>query len=209
MMPPDNDNTPATAPTDPWAGIRVLGPAIGPQPSWAKAVIVAEYTEDVSDIQTDCFDARTRATVKLAWSRHTRDLFSEMRKAAAAFKPTAHLGTGKGLFRASVVLASPESLLSNGSAYYAGERSHWHGELTDNDWRGKEFSTRAEAESWMAAQPPPEPLQVGDALVMFAWKLEGGEDVIEHREKWSMGHGYYLAADGRYSTGWQVRKQPL
>lgn len=28
----------------------------------------------------------------------------------------------------------------------------------------------------------------------------------EHREKYSMGHGYYLKAEGRYSTGWLVRK---
>jgi len=28
----------------------------------------------------------------------------------------------------------------------------------------------------------------------------------EHREKYSMGHGYYLKADSRYSTGWVIRK---
>jgi len=29
----------------------------------------------------------------------------------------------------------------------------------------------------------------------------------EHREKYSMGHGYYLKAGGRYRTGWVVRKE--
>lgn len=29
----------------------------------------------------------------------------------------------------------------------------------------------------------------------------------EHREKWSMGAGYYLKATGRYSDGWKVRKE--
>lgn len=28
----------------------------------------------------------------------------------------------------------------------------------------------------------------------------------EHREKYSMGHGYYLKAEGRYATGWLIRK---
>lgn len=28
----------------------------------------------------------------------------------------------------------------------------------------------------------------------------------EHREKYSQGHGYYLKAVGRYSTGWLIRK---
>lgn len=31
----------------------------------------------------------------------------------------------------------------------------------------------------------------------------------EHREKWSMGAGYYLKASGRYSDGWKVRKVPF
>lgn len=31
----------------------------------------------------------------------------------------------------------------------------------------------------------------------------------EHREKYSMGAGYYLKAAGRYSTGWAVRKWTL
>ncbi|SON54267.1 hypothetical protein HDIA_0726 [Hartmannibacter diazotrophicus] len=31
----------------------------------------------------------------------------------------------------------------------------------------------------------------------------------EHREKWSMGAGYYLKVGGRHSTGWQIRKLGL
>lgn len=31
----------------------------------------------------------------------------------------------------------------------------------------------------------------------------------EHREKWSMGAGYYLKASNRYSDGWKVRKESL
>lgn len=31
----------------------------------------------------------------------------------------------------------------------------------------------------------------------------------EHREKYSMGHGYYLKRGGRYSTGWLIRKKKI
>jgi hypothetical protein len=59
------------------------------RPSWAKASIVAELHTDKSDIQSDYFASATTRVVVLAWSKHTRDLFSEMRKAAASFGPTA------------------------------------------------------------------------------------------------------------------------
>ena len=38
--------------------------------------------------------------------------------------------------------------------------------------------------------------------------LADAPDSAEHREKYSMGHGYYLSTGGRYS-GWQVRKRSL
>lgn len=63
-------------------------------PEWAKAVIVAEYEEDESDSMSDYFHARTTKTVILAWSKHTRNLFPEMRKAARNYKETAHLADG-------------------------------------------------------------------------------------------------------------------
>jgi protein-L-isoaspartate O-methyltransferase len=36
--------------------------------------------------------------------------------------------------------------------------------------------------------------------------LTDAPESAEHREKWSMGAGYYLKAGYRYSSGWQVRK---
>lgn len=98
-------------------------------PAWAKAVIVAELVEDQSDSMTDYFGSTTRRTVILAFSKHTRDIFSEMRKAAANFAETAHL------------VDAPES--------------------------------------------------------------------AEHREKYSMGGGYYLKTSGRHSSGWRVSKHRL
>jgi hypothetical protein len=43
-----------------------------------------------------------------------------------------------------------------------------------------------------------------DSATRFVWRIL--EEDIEHREKYSMGSGYFLAAN-RYS-GWHVRKVP-
>ena len=98
-------------------------------PAWAKAVILAGLVENQSNSMTDYFDSTTTRSVILAFSRHTRDLFPEMRNAARNFSETADL-----------------------------------------------------------ADAPPD---------------------AEHREKWSMGAGYYLKAGDRHSSGWKVWKRPL
>ena len=94
-------------------------------PDDAVAVIIGEQHESECDPYTDYFGSRIVRTVILGFSTHTRDLFPEMRKAAARFEGTAHLAE-----------------------------------------RNAEY---------------------------------------EHREKYSMGHGYYLGTH-RYS-GWQVSKE--
>lgn len=98
-------------------------------PAWAKAAIVAELAEDCSDSMTDYYGHRTLRTVVIGWSKHERDLFPEMRKAAATFPETADLAD------------APES--------------------------------------------------------------------AEHREKYSMGAGYYLKRGWRDSSGWGVKKRAL
>ena len=96
-------------------------------PTDAKAVLIAQLVEDESDTMTDYFGSSTTKTVILGFSRHTRDLFPEMRKAAARYEATAHL-------------------------------------------------------------------------------TEAPEDA-EHREKYSMGGGYYLKDGYRHNSGWKVSKQ--
>lgn len=98
-------------------------------PEWAKAVIVAIPEKDDCDLQSDYYNVRGGKPILLKWSKHTRDLFPEMRRAARKHPQTAH--------------------------------------------------------------------------------LERGGDRIEHREKWSMGAGYYLKAGSRYDTGWKVQKMRL
>jgi hypothetical protein len=95
-------------------------------PADAKAILVAVEEIDDCDVQTDYFNTKRGRVVILGFSRHGKDLFSEMRKAASNFKETEHLAD------------APAS--------------------------------------------------------------------AEHREKWSMGAGYYLKATDRYSTGWKVEK---
>lgn len=93
-------------------------------PTWAQAIICGHEEQSTCDPMSDYFGSKTTKTVYLSFSSHKKDIFSEMRQAAARCPETAPLST-----------AGPE---------------------------------------------------------------------VENREKYSMGHGYYLGTD-RYS-GWQVNK---
>lgn len=114
-------------------------------PSNAKALIIAELEVDNCDLMTDYFSTKRGNLVVLGWSKHQRDLFSEMRKHAHKIPETAHLAT------------KPE-IDSNGHPQTETNKSWW---------------TPAD----------------------------------EHREKYSMGAGYYLKASSRYSTGWRISKR--
>jgi len=61
------------------------------RPKWAKAVIIAYFESNVSDSMTDYFALTKGKIYILAWSKHKRNLFSEMRKAAAKMDETKHL----------------------------------------------------------------------------------------------------------------------
>lgn len=107
-------------------------------PAGVTHVIVAEHEENESDLQSDYLGSRTTETIYLSWSKHGRDLFPEMRKAAAKFEHTAHLAEAP---------QKPEGA----------------------------------SEYWTAPD--------------------------EHREKYSMGAGYYLGRS-RYS-GWNISKSNI
>jgi len=99
------------------------------RPVWAKSVIVARMEHDDCDIMRDYFNVTHDEPYFIAWSKHTRDLFPEMRKAAG----------------------------SSGMK----EIEHFYADPQKED---------------------------------------------EHREKYSMGSGYYLKRGSGYSTGWTVFK---
>lgn len=109
-------------------------------PAGVQAVIVAELHENTSDPMSDHYSHTTQQTIYLAWSTHTRDIFSEMRKAAGKFEQT------------------------------------------------KIFET-----------VPSKPEDAGEF-----WEPQD-----EHREKYSMGGGYYLKNGHSNANGWAVSKERL
>lgn len=60
-------------------------------PDDAMAVIVGRLKQNDSDSMTDYYASSVQRTVILGFSKHTRDLFSEMRKYAGNFEETAYL----------------------------------------------------------------------------------------------------------------------
>ena len=69
-------------------GAKRLCPLI---PTDAKAVIIGTLRVNECDSYTDYYDYSIARTVILGFSKHTRNLFSEMRKHAANFEETAYL----------------------------------------------------------------------------------------------------------------------
>ena len=60
-------------------------------PEDAQGVIVGRLRQNESDSQTDYYAHSTQRTVILGFSKHKRDIFSEMRKHASNFEETAYL----------------------------------------------------------------------------------------------------------------------
>jgi|GEM_PF-3455905 len=171
-------------------------------PENAEALIVAERHVNESDLMTDYFSHSTAETIILAWSPHTKDIFSEMRKAAALIPETAHLGPGKGHFEARVKIGTNWG--SNGGYYHKGEFSHWHHELEEIDGEKPIFATREEAQAFIDKQGAPDGMTSDGQQINFYWDIV--EDALEHREKYSMGAGYYLKDGHSNSDGWSVQK---
>lgn len=61
------------------------------KPDGAKAVLIAEYLENDCGVNDDYYGSKTIKRVLLGFSKHKRNLFPEMRKAAATFSDTEFL----------------------------------------------------------------------------------------------------------------------
>jgi len=175
------------------------------RPAWATHAIVASLQHDKSDVQSDYFGHTTSRRIIIGWSKHGKDLFPEMRKAAALYHDTAHLGTGKGVFRAVVV--ADMDYQSGGYWHCKGEVSPWHSDIQGDRCEPMTYDTRAAAEAHIAAAGPAYPITVDEKTITFSWEIS--EDEIEHREKYSMGGDYYLKSGGRNSDGWTVHKEKI
>jgi len=88
-------------------------------PEDAQAVMIARLKQDESDSQTDYFASSTQRTVILGFSKHKRDIFSEMRKHASNFEETAYLAEFNEDYE-------HREKYSMGAGYYLGE-SKYHG----------------------------------------------------------------------------------
>ena len=62
------------------------------KPSNAQALIIAELKEDTSEPQSDCYGSKTVRRVAIGWRTGKREDFRQLRRAAAGYAPTAHLG---------------------------------------------------------------------------------------------------------------------
>ncbi|MDR1505299.1 MAG: fusion protein [Prevotella sp.] len=86
-------------------------------PADAKAIIVGCFKQDESDSQTDYFASSTVQTVILGFSKHKRDIFSEMRKYAGNFEGTAYLAEYNEDYE-------HREKYSMGAGYYLGESKY-------------------------------------------------------------------------------------
>ena len=75
------------------AANAVLNQVKAKAPAGAKALIVAEYRVDNSDVMTDYFDSRTTRTVAIGFRSSSREDFRALRAAAAQFPETAHMAS--------------------------------------------------------------------------------------------------------------------
>ena len=176
------------------------------KPAWAKAVILAELQVDKSDSMTDYFATSTARRVFLAWSRTERNNFAEMRKAALLLPETAHLGPGLDMWKVAVVCA--QDIQSSGAWRSKGQFSHWHSDLdgAPGTNQHKHFSTKAEAEAYVAQAGEPYPIVFDGKEARFTWDIFS--ESYEHRDHGAGCRGYVLGARD-YSNGWTVRKQAL
>lgn len=166
-------------------------------PKGTKSVIIAEQMQNESDSMTDYFHGSSIRKVVLSFSSHTKNLFSEMRKAADKFEPTHHLGTNKGSFKATLL----------NSEDHNDNRNYKNCEVRDYHFDGiktsTEFNTKAAAEDYISTLPDPPVIRIDGNEFTTRWGVVEGYS-IEHKENYSGGGGYYLGTH-RYS-GWQINK---
>ena len=86
-------------------------------PDDVQAVIVARLKQNESDSQTDYYASRNQRTVILGFSKHKRDIFSEMRKHASNFEETAYLSEFNEDYE-------HREKYSMGAGYYLGESKY-------------------------------------------------------------------------------------
>lgn len=175
------------------------------------AVIVAAMFTDKSDPQTDYFGGTFGPPTIIGVSRHARDMFAEMRKAAAGWPNTAHLGPGHDRYTVRLCWDHDSTdTAARAACYFQGEQDPY----CRGEWRRSIYRHMRGVPAWNSADEHPRFDAEAAALAWVAaapkwagteWRIE--RESYEHREKYSMGSGYYLSAGGAYRSGWRVRKE--
>ena len=158
------------------------------KPAWAHALIVACLDEDKSDMMSDYFAHHTTRHVAIGWRSGTKEDFRQLRRAAATFAETAHLGPDCDVFTVRAVY-----LKDSDDGYKKA------GDYTVGDLDREQFSTLSAAEQAIATAPDLDPER--------GYKVR--QESIEHRDNYSMGSGNYLKAGSTNSSGWRVRSRSL
>lgn len=171
-------------------------------PANAVAAIIAELIEDRSEAMTDYCGSTVTRTVLIGWRTTARENFSQLRKAAATFPETAHLGPGKDTFTARVVFASDVAAFNGGNIYA--------GQFYEGQYDRATFQTESEAIAYTSDKPLHdvdfETLN-GREAASLTWEIK--HESVEHRENYSMGGGNYLKSDYRHADGWRVSSAVL
>lgn len=162
-------------------------------PTGVKAIIVAELREDVSDSMTDYFHSRVVKTVYLAYSKHTRNLFSEMKKAAKRYEETAFLSVPKIFLVYGSTEFNPHVRLSKSQWEDYSERGLCGAIAQFYSDRHPMFTSSEEREKFLET-------------IKLPISASMAEKSYERRETGAMCPGYYLGHEFSRS-GWQIRKQ--
>ena len=144
-------------------------------PSDAKAIIIAKLRRDDSDSMTDYFGYRTEKTLILGFSKHTKDLFSEMRKHAANFEGTLYLSEENPKYE-------HREKYSMGDGYYLA-KSKYSGWVVQKEkfYNGREYAI--ERYALIASDEANICVKVQTAKAKTAPEITGNFIIVDYSEK--------------------------
>ena len=145
-------------------------------PEDAQAVIVAHKMQDESDPYTDYHASTVTRTVILGFSKHKRDLFSEMRKHASHFEGTAYLSEKNEKYE-------HREKYSMGAGYYLG-KSKYSGWIIE---KIPVYNREQTIKNLAYTAGEEENIQLGNAITAHSDKplerTEGNYTLVEYSEK--------------------------
>ena len=161
-------------------------------PAGAVGIIIAELKEDISDSQTDYFDEKAVAAYAIGWKMTKKENFLNLRKTAARFSETAHMGPGMDMHSFSIYYVDPARKYPEHSLPHRNSETFPSREEAD-----------AEAKRICEEEGFGEIMHMGETE--YRREIHFQMESYERRENYSMGGGNYLG--GRRYGGWKVYSQ--